>query len=72
MLAKNAYRQRADEARLEAEASTLENVRERCLRAASAWDAMATREEGMAAAREEVARKKELELTAMPVAQAGL
>src|SRR5262245_41284813 len=34
---------RADEARLEAETATLDNVRERCLRAAAAWDAMAAR-----------------------------
>ena len=34
---------RAQEARLEAETADLENVRERCLRAAAAWDAMAAR-----------------------------
>jgi len=34
---------RADEARREAKIATLENVRERCLRAAAAWDAMAAR-----------------------------
>ena len=39
------YRARALEARADAEAATLDNVRERCLRAALAWDAMAARAE---------------------------
>jgi 3-deoxy-D-arabino-heptulosonate 7-phosphate (DAHP) synthase len=39
------YRTRALEARADAEAATLDNVRERCLRAALAWDAMAARAE---------------------------
>lgn len=37
------YEARAAEARREAEAATLDNVRDRCLRAAMAWDAMAAR-----------------------------
>ena len=37
------YLARAAEARADAEASTLANVRDRCLRAAAAWDAMAAR-----------------------------
>jgi hypothetical protein len=37
------YAARAAEARTQAEAATLDNVRERCLRAASAWEAMADR-----------------------------
>ena len=37
------YRLRADEARQEADLATLANVRERHLRAAAAWDAMAAR-----------------------------
>jgi hypothetical protein len=37
------YLARATEARSDAEAATLYNVRERCLRAAGAWDAMAAR-----------------------------
>jgi ribonuclease E len=37
------YLARAAEARADAEAATLANVRERCLRAAAAWDAMAAR-----------------------------
>ena len=37
------YRTRADEARADAEAATLANVRERCLRSAVAWEQMADR-----------------------------
>jgi hypothetical protein len=37
------YRARAEEARKEAGATNLSNVRERCLRAAEAWEAMAAR-----------------------------
>jgi len=37
------YEARAAQARSEAEAATLDNVRDRCLRAAAAWDAMAAR-----------------------------
>jgi hypothetical protein len=37
------YLTRAAEARADAERATLGNVRERCLRAAAAWDAMAAR-----------------------------
>ena len=37
------YRERADEARTQAFEADLVNVRERCLRAAAAWDVMAAR-----------------------------
>jgi len=37
------YRARADDARADANAATLDNVRDRCLRAAAAWDGMADR-----------------------------
>jgi hypothetical protein len=37
------YTARADEARADAQTATLDNVRERCLRAAAAWDVMAAR-----------------------------
>jgi hypothetical protein len=37
------YAARALEARTDAEAATLDNVRDRCLRAAAAWEAMAAR-----------------------------
>ena len=37
------YNARAAEARADADAATLDNVRNRCLRAAAAWDNMAAR-----------------------------
>lgn len=37
------YRERAAEARREAEAAKLANVRERCLRSAEAWEVMVMR-----------------------------
>lgn len=37
------YRERAEEARMEAGKAGLDNVRERCLRSAEAWEVMATR-----------------------------
>ena len=37
------YSARAEEARRDAEAASLANVRDRCLRAAAAWDEMAAR-----------------------------
>ncbi len=39
------YRSRAAQCRAEADAATLDNVRERCLRAEAAWVAMAERGE---------------------------
>jgi hypothetical protein len=39
------YRARAEECRAQAAETTLQNVRERCLRAAEAWVAMAERGE---------------------------
>ena len=44
------YRARAEQCRAEADAATLENVRERCLRAEAAWIAMAERGDAMRAA----------------------
>jgi hypothetical protein len=37
------YTARAAEARAEADAARLDNVRDRCLRSAAAWEAMAAR-----------------------------
>jgi hypothetical protein len=37
------YRDRAADARRDAEAASLDNVRDRCLRSATAWDQMAAR-----------------------------
>ncbi len=39
------FRSRADAERAAADAATLDNVRDRCDRAAQAWEAMATRAE---------------------------
>lgn len=39
------YRERAAAARRDADAATLANVRDRCMRAAIAWDEMAARAE---------------------------
>lgn len=45
------YREHAARARADAEAATLDNVRERCLRAEAAWLDMATRQERVDTAR---------------------
>jgi len=59
------YLTRATEAQRDAEAASLVNVRERCLRAASAWQAMADRAERTDRSRAEVeARKAALVLLA--------
>jgi hypothetical protein len=52
------YRSRAEECRAQAAETTLENVRERCLRAADAWIAMAERGERAAAMRVELEKAK--------------
>ena len=53
------YLKRADQALAEANATTLGNVRERCLRAEAAWRAMAARAERSAKMRaDELARKE--------------
>lgn len=58
MTLKDDFRGRADDARREAGVCKLANVREQLLRSAAAWEAMAQREERVAAAREERARVK--------------
>lgn len=50
-MAQLSYREQAARARADADAATLDNVRERCLRAESAWLAMATRQETVDRAR---------------------
>lgn len=45
------FRARAGEARAQAGQTDLPNVRERCLRAAEAWEAMADREQKLQSAR---------------------
>lgn len=47
----NNYRENAARARADADAATLDNVRERCLRAEAAWLDMAVRQERVDAAR---------------------
>lgn len=47
------FREQAERCRAEAEAATLENVRERCLRSAAAWRAMADRQDRIDTARAE-------------------
>ena len=62
---------RAADARRDAEAATLENVRERCLRAAAAWDDMASRVARTERMRAETEAKKAAEaLAAQPVVAA--
>ncbi len=45
------YREHAARARADADAATLDNVRDRCLRAEAAWIEMAERQEGVDRAR---------------------
>ncbi|MGR6331466.1 hypothetical protein ACU5AX_20585 [Sphingomonas sp. XXL09] len=52
------YRDEAARQRLAAEESTLQNVRERCERAAQAWDALAVRSERVDATRTKAAADK--------------
>lgn len=47
------YRENAAQARRDADAATLDNVRDRCLRAEAAWLDMADRHERIATARAE-------------------
>jgi hypothetical protein len=58
------YRDQAAQARADADAATLDNVRDRCLRAEAAWLAMADRQERTDRARAE----REAPKMAMPVA----
>lgn len=58
------YIERAAAARREAEAATLANVRDRCLRAAAAWDEMAARAARTERMRAETEAKKALEAAA--------
>jgi len=60
------YRERASDARRDAGAANLSNVRERCLRAAEAWEQMASRAARTDQLRaESEARKLELTLAAL-------
>jgi len=52
------YRARAEECRTQADETSLQNVRDRCLRAAAAWVAMAERGERADAMRAEQEKAK--------------
>ncbi|HWI89536.1 MAG TPA: hypothetical protein VNS11_09910 [Sphingomicrobium sp.] len=52
------FRTRAAEAHAEADAATLEHVRERCLRSEAAWQALADRAERSERLRVEEAKRK--------------
>lgn len=58
------YLDRAADARRDADAATLNNVRERCLRAAAAWDDMANRVARTERMRAETEAKKAAEALA--------
>jgi hypothetical protein len=58
------YLARANQARVEAEAATLDHVRERCRRSEAAWQALADRAERSEKLKEaEALRKAELPVT---------
>jgi hypothetical protein len=59
------YRARALEARADAEAAVLDNVRDRCLRAAAAWEAMAARAERSDTHRARIEAEKAAAATAL-------
>jgi glycosyltransferase A (GT-A) superfamily protein (DUF2064 family) len=67
------YRTRAAEALRDAEAASLANVRDRCLRAAAAWEVMATRLARTERMRAETDARKAAEAAeaAIPVAAEG-
>jgi hypothetical protein len=58
------YLERAAEARRDADATQLQNVRDRCLRAAEAWEQMAARVERTGRMRAETEAKKAAALVA--------
>ena len=62
------YLERAAQARREAEAANLANVRDRCLRAAAAWEEMASRAARTEKMRAETEAKKAMEAAAAAAA----
>jgi hypothetical protein len=66
------YRARALDARTDADAASLDNVRDRCLRAAMAWDSMADRaaRTGLMRERQEAEKADRLASAAAPAASA--
>jgi hypothetical protein len=65
------YVTRAEEARADAHAAGLDNVRDRCLRAAAAWDAMAARTRRSEVMRAELEARKAAEHEAAALAAAS-
>ena len=65
------YLDRAADARRDADAATLSNVRDRCLRAAAAWDDMANRVARTERMRAETEAKKAAEAQAAEVVAAA-
>lgn len=55
-MAQSNFRENAERAQAEADAASLDNVRDRCLRSAAAWLAMAEREDRTSKARNENAK----------------
>ena len=64
------YLERAAAARRDADEATLANVRDRCMRAAAAWDEMAARAARTERMRAETEAKKAMEAAAAHAAQA--
>jgi hypothetical protein len=65
------YRTRAAEARRDAEAATLANVRDRCLRAQAAWTGMADRAERGERMRAQIEARKQAERAAARLEACG-
>ena len=63
------YLERAAESRRDAAAANLDNVRDRCLRAAAAWESMAARVARTERMRAETEARKAAEAAAMPAAE---
>ena len=66
------YREQAAQQQLAADAATLDNVRERCQRAADAWLGLANRSERAESARVQVASDKAAASTARDLPAAAL
>lgn len=58
------YQTRAAEAKRDADAATLDNVRDRCLRAEAAWSGMAARAERSEKMRAQLEERKQAERAA--------
>lgn len=70
MTERETFLARAEQAKAEAESATLDNVRDRCLRAASAWDQMASRAERSEKMRAQLLKEKAEAQSAVGIVQA--